>query len=206
MKMDESDRQSVTYWFKGLADGDVEAPQRLWERYFDRLVKLARARLRRSGIAGTTEDEEDAALSAFNVFCQAAAQRRYPGLHDRNNLWRILVVITERKVLDQLDRRSAQKRGGGRVTLGPPADGLEDPLASVAGPDPTPEFAAMLAEELKLRLDSLNDPLLRRVAELRLEGYTIAEIGAKIGRASRTVDVYFENIRSIWGEKTPDDE
>jgi ECF sigma factor len=59
--------------------------------------------------------DEDAALSAFDSFCASVAAGRFPQLADRDDLWRLLVVITRRKVLDQAQRRMRQKRGNGRV-------------------------------------------------------------------------------------------
>src|SRR4051794_29187265 len=89
------DRGSVSRWLGDLKAGDEAAVQPLWERYFARLVTLARARLR-AGRRGAA-DEEDAALSAFNSFCTGVARGRFPRLADRDDLWRLLVVITARK-------------------------------------------------------------------------------------------------------------
>ena len=82
----------------------------LWERYFDRLVRLARKRL--ACRAGGVEDEEDAALSAFDSFCAGLARGRFTELGDRDDLWKLLVVITARKAAAQVDRRRTLKRGG----------------------------------------------------------------------------------------------
>src|SRR6516164_9629014 len=62
-----ADDGSVTRWFGLLQAGDPAAAQQLWERYFRRLVGLARKRLR--GAARRATDEEDVALSAFDSFC-----------------------------------------------------------------------------------------------------------------------------------------
>src|SRR5271169_5329863 len=113
--MASPDDGSVTKWIGDLKAGGDSAAQHLWERYFDRLVGLARAQLRASRRAGAIEDEEDAALSAFDSFCRGAASGRFPRLADRDDLWRLLVVITVRKVFGQLERRGARKRGGGRL-------------------------------------------------------------------------------------------
>ena len=64
---------------------------------------------------GADEDEEDAALSAFNSFCDGAARGKFPQLADRDDLWRLLVVITARKAMAQANRNARLKRGGGRV-------------------------------------------------------------------------------------------
>ncbi len=100
------DDGSVTKWIGDLKGGGDSAAQHLWERYFERLVQLARVRLRAARRAGTIEDEEDAALSAFDSFCRGAASGRFPHVADRDDLWRLLVVMTVRKVLAQLQRQA----------------------------------------------------------------------------------------------------
>ena len=40
-----SDGDSVTIWIDGIKAGDNADIQRLWDRYFERLVRLAGARL-----------------------------------------------------------------------------------------------------------------------------------------------------------------
>src|SRR5262247_2448402 len=102
---------SVTHWVEQLQAGDRAAAQKLWASYFQRLVALARARLR--GASRRVADEEDVALSAFDSFCRAAERGCFPDLHDRNNLWRLLVVITSRKALDQVQHENRKKRAGG---------------------------------------------------------------------------------------------
>ena len=83
---------SVSHWIVQLKAGNQAAAQELWEDYFQRLVRLARRRLR--GRSRRAADEEDVALSAFDSFCRGAEQGRFPRLTDRDNLWRLLVVIT----------------------------------------------------------------------------------------------------------------
>src|SRR6516225_8646759 len=113
--MAAEDDGSVTRWIGDLKGGGESAAQHLWERYFHRLVHLARARLRSGRRTGAVEDEEDAALSAFDSFCRGAALGRFPQLADREDLWRLLVVITARKAADQKEREGRIKRGGGKV-------------------------------------------------------------------------------------------
>src|SRR5262249_54101877 len=86
---------SVSRWLGPLQPGDPAAAQRLGERYFLSLVQLARQRLRQTPPRGA--DAEDVALSAFDSFFRNAEQGCFPELHDRNNLWRVLAVITARK-------------------------------------------------------------------------------------------------------------
>jgi DNA-directed RNA polymerase specialized sigma24 family protein len=191
-----ADPGSISRLIVDLKAGDPEAAQPLWERYFDRLVRLARKRLasRRPGMV--VEDEEDAALSAFDSFCAGAARGRFPRLGDRDDLWRLLVVITARKASAQLQRQRAQKRGGGQA--GRPADGPPTPLEEIIGREPDPEFAALVGEEYARLLDKLGDDGLRQVALWRMEGYTGDEIAERLGCARRTVARRLELIRAIW--------
>ena len=89
---------SVTQWIERLKAGDPGAAQKLWERYFRRLVGLARQKLRAA--PRRAADEEDVALSAFDSFCRGAGQDCFPRLHDRLDLWQLLVLLTARKASD----------------------------------------------------------------------------------------------------------
>src|SRR3954464_10508118 len=95
---------SVTRWIGDLKSGDQDAAGLLWRRYFECLVRLAQRRLDRVPGLGACEDGEDAAISAFHSLCDGAARGRFDALTDRDDLWRLLVVITARKALDQVQR------------------------------------------------------------------------------------------------------
>jgi DNA-directed RNA polymerase specialized sigma24 family protein len=190
---------SVTVWLASLKNGDAEAAQKLWSRYFEALVRLARDRLR--GAPKAVADEEDAALSAFDSFVRGAARGRYPRLDDRDDLWRLLVVITERKALDQAQHERRQKRGGGKIIgmVGrPDADKEDGNIARAVSQEPTPEFAASVADEYRRLLGRLRDDSLRAVAALRMEGCTNEEVAQRLGCSLRTVARKIELIRRSW--------
>ena len=194
--MNEADHGSVTHWIGDLKVGDLAAAQPLWERYFGKLVVLAPAKLRGLRKAGADEDEEDAALSAFNSFCAGAARGKFPKLDDREDLWKLLVVITARKAFAQVGRERRLKRGGGRKAAETDREG--GGLELIAGHERTPEFAAMVAEEFRRLLDALPDDGLRDVALRRMEGYTCDEIADHLGCARRTVARRLDLIRKTW--------
>jgi DNA-directed RNA polymerase specialized sigma24 family protein len=193
---------SVTTWIGQLQAGDRTAAQHLWERYFPRLVGLARMKLQ--GVRCQAVDEEDVALSAFDSFCRAAEQGRFPRLGDRDELWAVLVCITARKSLDLRDRERRKKRGGGRVEGESVLDGLlggEDSAAGIAqvvGSEPTPELAAQVAEEFRRLLERLPTEELRSIAVWKLEGYTNAEVAGRLGCAEVTVERRLHAIRAVW--------
>lgn len=199
---------SITHWLGDLRDGDLAAAQPLWERYFGKLVVLARSKLQRQRHPRVEADEEDAALSAFNSFCVGVAKGKFPQLADREDFWRILMTITVRKAYAQVQRQRRLKRGGGRVVeeamlRGARHDSPFDPssapgLEMVAGDEPSPEFAAMVAEEYQRLLDALEDDGLRQVAVSRMEGYTCDEIAVQLGCARRTVARRLDLIRKTW--------
>jgi DNA-directed RNA polymerase specialized sigma24 family protein len=193
---------SVTRWLGGLTGGDEAdaAAQALWQRYFDQLARLARARL--GAAPRGPADEEDVALSAFDSFCRGAVQGRFPRLGDRGDLWRLLVTITARKAADQRAREGRQRRGGGRV-VGEAALDAADPEAGrwmeqVVGREPTPTFAAQVADECRRLLESLGDEGLRTVALLRMEGYSNDQIAERLGCGLRSVERKLERIRTRW--------
>src|SRR5207248_9778839 len=76
---------SVTALLERVKAGDHEAVRLLWQRYYPRLVGLARKKLQAAPLR--VADEEDAALSAFNSFCRRAEQGQFPDLKDRDGLW-----------------------------------------------------------------------------------------------------------------------
>jgi DNA-directed RNA polymerase specialized sigma24 family protein len=194
---------SVTEWISQAKAGDQAAFQKLWERYFQRLVGLARKKLH--GQPRRMADEEDVALSAFDSFCRGAEEGRLPQVLDRDNLWRLLVLITVRKVVDLVNYHGRQKRAGllGESALderpGWPEDGPV--MEQVLGPKPTPEFAAQVAEEYQRLLARLDDDLLRAVAQWKMEGYTTEEIADRLGCAPRTVERKLRVIRTVWSSE-----
>jgi RNA polymerase sigma factor (sigma-70 family) len=191
---------SVTALLARLKNGDHEAARLLWQRYYPRLVALARQKLQ--GSPRRVADEEDAALSAFDSFCRRAEQGHFPDLKDRNGLWALLVVLTARKAADLLRHQHREKRGGGLVrgdSALQPAGGDSGPggLDELPGDDPTPLEAALLAEEVESLLARLRDPGLRQVAVWKLEGYTNAEIAARLGCSEPTVERRLAIIRRL---------
>jgi hypothetical protein len=164
------------------------------------MVALARGRLR--GRPRRAADEEDVALSAFDTFCRRAEQGRFPDLHDREGLWRLLFTLTERKAAGLARHEGRQRRGGG-TTVGeadltdPAGDGLD----AFAGREPTPEFVALLTDEFEARLASLETDDLRTIAVAKMEGLTTDEIVARVGRSPRTVARKLELIRILWSRE-----
>jgi DNA-directed RNA polymerase specialized sigma24 family protein len=189
-----ADDGSITHWFEELRNGDQTAATRLWERYFPRLVSLARARLQ--GSARRFADEEDVALSVFDSFCRGADGFSF---EDRDDLWQLLVTITVRKAQDAVVYERRQKRGEGRV-LDESAESAPG-LDGVVGREPPPELAVLVAEELKYLLAKLGDSILQSLATMKMEGYSEAEMAQRLGCAERTVRRKLQLIRLTWARE-----
>jgi RNA polymerase sigma factor (sigma-70 family) len=200
-----SSEGSITRWLTALKGGDAAAAQPLWERYHRQLIALARRKLALS--RRREADEEDVVQNAFHSFFRGVTGGRFPQLHDRDNLWRLLVVLTARKALDQVAYEHRERRSGTSAGQSPLSSGRAEhdaaALERIVGDEPTPEFAAQVAEECERLLDRLADDTLRQVALWKMEGFTNEEIGGRLDCSRRTVARKLETIRLIWS-KEPD--
>ena len=125
---------------------------------------------------------------------------RYPRIGDRDDLWRLLMVTTAHKAIHLVRNERRQKRGGKRIVLtqGDAPAGEEAAIEQVLSREPTPEFAAEVAEQCRRLLNDLPDDDFRRIAVWRMEGYSNEEIAARLQCASRTIERKLRLIRSIW--------
>jgi RNA polymerase sigma factor (sigma-70 family) len=198
---------SITRWLDGLKAGQPEAAAAIWQRYCERVVTLARRRLR-SAPHQAVEDGEDVALNAFHGLCSGAARGRFKDLSDRADLWRLLTAITVKKALSQRQWHSRQKRGGNLINCIHASGGAAgsddsdnaDALDCAASHDPTPEASAILQEQFTELIGSLRDPTLQQIALWRMDGLSNQEIAQELGCVIRTVERKLERIRMTWEE------
>ncbi len=77
--------------------------------HFTRLARIAQVRL--GVVARGPADGEDVAFTAFESPLEGVAAGGFPGLGNRDDMWRLLVAITTRKVRNQGRNACSQKRG-----------------------------------------------------------------------------------------------
>lgn len=190
---------SISEWLVGLKAGEAEAAQKLWDRYSQELLRVAKQRLgaspRRMG------DEEDVALSVFGSVFRGVAEGRFENISNRDELWWLLLTITNRKSVNHIRRETAQKRfdraeqpGHGARRAVSARFSLNDLVCS----SPTPDFLAALQEQYLRLLDVLRNDQLREIAILRIEGYNVAEIAHKLAISRRAVERKLQLIRAQW--------
>jgi len=190
---------SVTRWVTALREGDGEAARKLWDRYFQKLVRLARQKLQ--GTPCRVADEEDVALSVFRRLCDGAERGRFANLGSRDELWRLLVTITTNRVIDQQRRLHCEKRAAGNQAEAALERALRSSaysLDQLVAEEPTPEFLCQLAEEHARLMERLDDGTLRKIVLLKLDGMNNEEVAASLGITSRSVRRKLARIREIW--------
>jgi DNA-directed RNA polymerase specialized sigma24 family protein len=188
---------SVSNWLVAFKAGDQAMAERLWSRYYSSLVRIARSRIRT--VSNADADEDDIVLKAFDSFCRGADAGRFPRLTDRDDLWRLLVVITVRKAIDHVKRQ--QRRGRwlpmARMSSNGGSDRMDD-VADAVCDQPSPEFCAEAADNVRTLLGMLDDDLSRNIAVWKMEGYNNIEIAAKMNCSLRTIERKLRLIRHEW--------
>src|SRR5947207_9581481 len=168
-----------------LRTGSEDAAAQLYRRYAHRLRALARANT--SAHLARRVDAEDIVQSVFRIFFTAASQ----GLYDvpaGEDLWKLLLVIALNKIRAEGVFHQAAKRD---IRTTAELDRLE-PAAEPAGDD---DFAtSFLRLVVRDTLDRL-PPAERRMLELRMEGFEVAEIADRVGRSKRTVERCLQQAR-----------
>ncbi|NIL98315.1 MAG: sigma-70 family RNA polymerase sigma factor [Planctomycetales bacterium] len=180
----------ITLWIEGLKEDDALAVEELWQRYYRRLVGLARRVLADSPRGGV--DEEDVATSAFASFYARARDGKFPRLDDRASLWKLLMTITIRKAI----RRGHRERRQPSVCE---AEFLREELSR----EPTPELAVSLRDQLKQLLGRLPDERSRQVALLSLDNFSNDEIARRCDCSTSTVERKRKLIREAWLREIP---
>src|SRR5262249_13331901 len=189
---------SVTRMIQLLRAGDAAerdlAARLIWRRYFRDLLELARNNLNKR--IRRREDEEDVLQSMYKSFC-LRQQRGEFDLAGRDALWNLLVTITLRKARNVANKQMRAKRDIAREVTLMDRDDPESAhwaLEQMDAAGPSPAEAVLLNEALERRLEALADPKLRRIALMRLEGYTNREIADLDGCTERAVERRMERI------------
>ncbi len=200
--------QSVTGWLAELRHGGNTVAGQVWDRYFQKLVRLAQNHLRNAETR--VEDEEDVALSVLQSLCAGAVADRFQQVGNRHELWVLLATMTHRKCVNRIRRNVAQKRGGGEVVGEADMAVADTSIGSMTLDDlesatPTPETLAVLQEDYEQLMNLLRNDELRQVAQWRMEGHSTSDIAQKLNLSERSVRRKLDLIRDTWLERVEED-
>src|SRR5262245_2728151 len=168
----------VSSFVRRLGAGDAAASEQLFARYATRLARLAERHL--SAEVAARADAEAIVQSVFRTFFRRHARGELR-IDSSAELWRLLVTITLREVRTQARRHTA----GIRDVAAEVRDS-QPPLAAALSREPGPGEAALLMEEIDALLRGLPERY-GEVLRLRLEGYAVAEIAARLALCRQTV-------------------
>lgn len=182
---------TITDWIIAMRAGDPDAAERLWSRFVVRVRALARSRITEK--VRRHRDEDDIAQSALHALWTGAQQGRFDSLSGREELWRLLAVITIRKAANAT--RAAKDEASGESVMGS-FSGVAGAMAWIGEIDDS-EFAGTLDHACRDLMDAL-DPVLRPTILLRFQGYTNEEIARLESKSVRTIERYVKMARRQW--------
>jgi RNA polymerase sigma factor (sigma-70 family) len=149
--------------------GSQDAASQLFERYAERLIRLASAKMSKQ--LQRKVDPDDVVQSAFRSFF-VRAQKGDCTVTKPGDLWGLLVAFTYNKIRKQVQHYAAQRRDYRRE------HGLSDEGVAILRSAPSAQAAAILIEELRRFLAAVK-PEHRRILELYLQGNSYTAISAE---------------------------
>jgi RNA polymerase sigma-70 factor (ECF subfamily) len=188
--MAQSD-DSFLAWRDRFRTGDEAAADELFERFTRQLLRLAQHEL--APFTRPKVDPEDIVQSVYKSFFLRYKDGNLPA-SNWGSLWGLLTVITLRKCADRAEYYQAARRDAAREVVGGADDERSNSWQEAIDLEPTPLQATLLAETVEHLLRSLEDDE-RSIIELSLQGYSVGEISAQLGRAERTVRRVRERIK-----------
>lgn len=197
----------MTIWLRQLESGDPNSAGDLYQHFCSRLQNLISRQIPASVRA--TYDADDVAVSAFHSLFMGVREQRYQ-LGNRADIWRLLLTIAERKIAKRIRFETQEKRDIRRLLQnsvfmslqnGPQQD-TPSGVNSLPSYEPTPAFAAEVAETCENLLSALPDDCCRTIALLMLENYTAEQVAQKLGCTRRTVQRKLLVIRRTWQDSS----
>lgn len=160
-----------------LRSGDPQAAQVVFDRYARELIRVAEQHLSRK-LAGRV-DGEDVVQSVFRTFFRRSTDGEFD-INATDQLWRLLLTITLRKVRTKSRFHTAEMRDAGAE-----ADG-DAGLFEIAARNPGPEDAVIFVDQIEAVLRGL-PALYAQLLDLRLQGCTPTEIATRLKVSRQTV-------------------
>ncbi len=161
---------------------------------------MAFARTRLPSDVSSRVDEEDIVQSVFRSFFRRNQGNEFY-FDDSLDVRSLLAAMTYRKVINTIKHHHRDRRRTTREQSSSTSDGS----SQLADRNPTPEELNILVDYLAWILNHLN-PAQREIIQLRLEGYTVAEIAERVQLSQRTVKRALARARQLASDRIAADE
>lgn len=187
-----SDRSLIRRFRQGRADAATE----IYLRYAGRLQNLAASQA--GSDLGRRVDPEDIVQSVFRTFFRRVGQGQYD-VPEGEELWKLFLVIGLNKIRStgayhRAAKRDVRQTQGGEV--------LDRAAKQAAADEQHLTVLRMVVEELLSQLQ----PSQRNMVELRIAGYTVAEIAKQTRRSKRSVERVLQEFRQSLQALVQDDD
>ena len=178
--------------------GDEDAARLLFDRYVQRLLELARSNLP-TGLARRF-GSEDVVQSVFRSLFRAVKEDRVK-LERSGELWAWLLQVTFNKIRGRVSYNLAEKRSVRREKEDLACDDPgHHPEANYWSREPSVEDMVAIADELDYLFGPIGAPL-RKVVDLRLQGFSMEEIGRRLAVSHTTVSRHLKLIGRRFEER-----
>lgn len=196
--MDYEEDTPVSSWLSTLGNDQKDAVQEIWDEFYEKLIRYAQTRV--STFPTATLDAEDIVLSVFESVWAASQRGRFDSVQNRDELWWLLIAMTQRKAVSHIRRETAQKRTSPEGKLPVSINSIENFQAYVST-DQSPEYFAIMEEEYQRILNKLSDDVLKKIAVYKIQGYTHEEISDLLEISPATVTRKVRLIRKAWSHE-----
>jgi DNA-directed RNA polymerase specialized sigma24 family protein len=178
-----------------VKSGDTVAEQRLWNQFYEKLLRYVQGKVRGRGVPIGLLDEEAITVSALESVYKCAKNGTFQDVEDLSELSRLFFAMTNRKFVDHW-RRATTQRAKPRLPI--VELGNNDVALSQAD---LAEYSIAFGEQLSQLMVLLPDDLHRRIAVLKLGEYTLDEISEEIDYSVPTVTRKWQRIRRMWADE-----
>ena len=195
-----SQSSTTSRYLDGLRQGDNQAFQRICDRYYDQLSQIAERKL--GGRTRRVVDEFAIANEVLHEFLRRTERGDFAEVTNHDELLPLLIRLTHDRVVDEIRRFCAQKRGGGQtrgdsVMESPSKIGEMNGHHHFRGLVETPSTRQILADELDAIMKRLPDEKMQAILMLRSEGYTEEEMAEELDVSVATIQRKRRRIKDL---------
>jgi len=189
---------SITQILTSTQAVDEAGAEAIWHEFIPKLMRVIEVKLR--GMPNRFVDRDDIAQNAMHSLFKGLQGQRFNDVSNCDELWRLLVTITVRKISAQRRRSLAAKRGGGQVR-GESVFINDDNaygINQILDTNSMPESAEKILQTYQEMLPKITDESSVKTLMLRMEGYSNVEIADRLKCSVSRVEQRIAKIRRTW--------